>query len=190
MEARKVIAICASNHGAGKSTLARFIVDQVRHEYNRFCATESFAGVIKDMAYELIGNAAFKKEYKNIPCNQLAGKTPRELFIVLGETLKREFDDKIFVKRVIENINKGIDKVVVIDDLRFPVELEELRNAYGKDLTVVYIKADDADTAEPMENLIKPKDANISITNYKLTDSLGELYDAAVAIVEEVLNNE
>ena len=181
---RKVIAICGDGHGCGKSTLARFIVDYCE-SIGKSADTISFADIIKDAAACFIG---YRNVYekKNEPCDYLNGKTPRDLIIFLGEEIKKKFNSQLFARKVIYDIDSSNVDVSVIDDLRFPTELEALRKAYKDDLYVVYINTDRSRGESALcEGLIDPCDANIDyvVKNTGFT-TFGMLYDDAVYIVE------
>lgn len=186
MDTRKVIAICGDGHGCGKSTLARFIVDYCESK-GKSADIISFADLIKDAASCFIGHRNVY-EKKDEPCDYLNGATPRDLIIFLGEEIKKRFNPQIFVRKVIYDIDSSNIDVSVIDDLRFPVELAELRKAFKDNLYVVYIYTDRSRGESALcEGLIDLCDANINYTvqNNGFT-TFGMLYDDAVNIVENI----
>lgn len=184
----KVIAIYANGHGAGKSTLARFIHDYVTQCRDKQAVIYSFTENIKEAATELLPWDAVYT-HKDEPRAELGGKTPRDLFIFLGEGIKREFNPLFFVDKIIHDINKYGNDLVIIDDLRFPDELHRLREEYGPDLCVVHIEGDvDSYDQDPStEGLIDEGEADVHITNL---GTLGHLYSQAVFIATEVLGIE
>ena len=181
---KKVIAICSNGHGAGKTTLAEFI----QHYYETVTGHEgnvrklSFVDCIKDAASQFIDFNAVWYE-KDTPLEELGGKTPRDLFIFLGEGIKREFNPKFFAEKAIEEIEKTTYPLYIIDDLRFPVELDTLYDKYGADCIPIYIHAPAAKECE-CEGLIDPFQAVWETYN---TGTLGDLYDEAVEIVEKMV---
>lgn len=184
----KVIAIYANGRGAGKSTLARFIHDYVTKCRDKQAEIYSFTENIKEAATELLPWDAVYT-HKDEPRAELGGKTPRDLFIFLGEGIKREFNPLFFVDKIIHDINEYGNDLVIIDDLRFPDELHRLREEYGPDLCVVHIEGDvDSYDQDPStEGLIDEGEADVHITNL---GTLGHLYSQAVFVVTEVLGIE
>lgn len=183
----KVIAIYSAGHGSGKSTLARFLSDYLTNKDHNV-AIKSFAENIKAMAWNLLDYETVYRK-KDEPCEKLYGKTPRDLLIVLGETLKEKIDQRIFADALIRDIEESDADIVIIDDLRFPVELHCLREEYGLYLCVVYLEGPvDSPNQDPStEGLIDEGEADVHITNI---GTLGQLYDKAVFIVTEVLGIE
>lgn len=183
----KVIAIYSAGHGSGKSTLARFLCDYLTDK-NHNVAIKSFAENIKAMAWNLLDYETVYRK-KDEPCEKLYGKTPRDLLIVLGEALKEKIGKRIFADALIRDIEETDADIIIIDDLRFPVELHRLREEYGPDLVVVYLEGPtDSPNQDPStEGLLDEGEADVHITN---VGTLGHLYDKAVFIATEVLGIE
>ena len=125
---------------------------------------------------------------KDEPLDSLGGKTPRDLLVFLGEGIKHEFNPRFFVDKLIKDMEQeDIFDLYIIDDLRFPVEVDALREKFGNDLILVYIHSDDA-LAYLCEGLI---DRHLCDWYALNNGTLGELYDEATDIVEKmVLHNE
>ena len=64
--------------------------------------------------------------------------TFRELIQKLGENIKSELGDNIWVKRAIQKIytNNYPDTIFIISDFRFPVEYKEIITTFGKDRVI------------------------------------------------------
>ena len=183
---KKVIAICSNGHGAGKTTLAEFIQDYYYKATGKDAHMLSFVNCLKGAASSLIDYNAVWDE-KDKPLEELGGKTPRDLLIFLGEGIKREFNPKFFAEKAIEEIEETTYPLYIIDDLRFPVELDALYDQYGADCIPIYIHTPAAKECE-CEGLIDPFQAVWETYN---TGTLGDLYDEAADIVEKmVLHNE
>lgn len=184
---KKVIALYSAGHGTGKSTLARFLSDYLTNKDHNV-TIKSFAENIKSMAWDLLDYETVYRK-KDEPCEKLYGKTPRDLLIVLGEALKEKIDQRIFADALIRDIAESDADTIIIDDLRFPVELLRLREEYGPDLCVVYLEGPvDSPNQDPTtEGLIDEGEADVHITN---VGTLGHLYDKVVFIATEVLGIE
>lgn len=179
---KKVIAIFGCGRGAGKSTLARFMVDYYisKHQDAFLGATVmSFTECLKFAASCLL-DVETVNDRKDTPFVELGGKTPRDLLIFLGEGIKKEFTPDFFAKRMVYEINRSNYDLVVIDDLRFPIELETLGKAFGPNLYTVYLFNKDAKKGA-CEGLINPNECDWSAYN---NGSIGTLYDEAVDILK------
>ena len=182
---KKVIAICADGHGAGKTTLAGFIQDYYMTKNDGAAVVLSFVEILKAAASDLIGYKAAYDE-KDKPLEKLNGKTVRDLLIFMGEGIKKEFGQDFFVKNTIVNdIEDSTYDLYIIDDLRFPVELDTLRDKYGDDLIVIYVHSPAAQKCD-CEGLINSYQSDWETWN---TGTLGNLYDEATEIVERLVFN-
>lgn len=182
---KKVIAICADGHGAGKTTLAGFIQDYYMTKNDGVATVLSFVDILKVAANDLIGYDAVYNN-KDKPLDKLNGKTARDLLIFLGEGIKKEFNQSFFVRNLIENeLEDTTADLCIIDDLRFPVELETLRDKYGDDLIVIYVHSPTAKVCD-CEGLIDSYQSDWETWN---TGTLGNLYDEATEIVERLVFN-
>jgi adenylate kinase family enzyme len=91
---------------SGKTTTSNFIIDYLKNNENIIIKKVSFATKVYDIAYDL-----FDMKIKN-----------RELLQSIG-TKMREIDEDIWIKYVLKNNKNNI----IIDDLRYPNELEALK---------------------------------------------------------------
>lgn len=180
---KKVIAICADGHGAGKTTLAGFIQDYYTTKAKKVCAVQSFSDIIKEAAMPFVGyEGAYRNKDK--PMKILGGKTPRNLLICLGENIKKDFGPEFFARYMIDHEIEDSDyELYIIDDLRYPAEVKALSEKYGKNLYVVYVHSPNAEKCE-CEGLISLELADWQVWN---TGSLGQLYDEAVDIVNQLV---
>lgn len=189
--ATKVIAIAANGHGVGKSTLADFIEDALERQHNVECCRESFASCLKLACEQLIGaKPVFCAKDK--PCKALNGHAPRELLIKLGEMIKKEFDSAFFVKKIISEIYvMPNDHVVIIDDMRFPVELNMLRDTFGDNLTAIFLEGKVDKDAQDSSTECLFTDEEVFLDFDLFTNNYGnivDLYDKAVRIAELIVN--
>ena len=185
---KKVIAICSNGHGAGKTTLAEFIVDVAKRLRKKQGNVTSFAAKLKNMcAYDLVSDYnVMYDERKDQPNPELNGVTPRDVLIAVGTALKNACGTNILTKLTLKEIKDDLfhdyADFVVIDDLRFPYELEALKEEYGDDLHTIYLEGNPDETPQDLstEGLMCPGDCNDYLHN---EDTLGALYDYAVEIV-------
>ena len=189
---KKVIAICSNGHGAGKTTLAEFIVDAAKRLRKKQGNVTSFAAKLKNMcAYDLVSDYnVMYDERKDQPNPELNGVTPRDVLIAVGTALKNTCGEDILTKLTLKAIKDDLfhdyADFVVIDDLRFPYELEALKEEYGDDLYTIYLEgtaANDVPQDLSTEGLMCPGDCCGYFYNEY---TLGTVYDYACTIVEAV----
>lgn len=109
--------------GCGKTTIACAL------EQRGFVRVR-FAGPVKDMARALgLSEAQVDGDLKEVPCDLLCGKSPRQLLQWIGTELGRNMVGadlwvNVAMQRIDELLAAGRD--VVVDDLRFNNEAEAL----------------------------------------------------------------
>lgn len=109
------IALCAPK-GTGKTTTANKLS---KHYKN--CRVDSLAKPVKSIA-SIITNESIKaiNSKKSMPWNY--GMTYRDLLIEIGSTFGRGIiDDNLWVESLLHR-NKGLDGVLIVDDVRFDNE--------------------------------------------------------------------
>lgn len=116
---KQIVALCGAK-GVGKSTLANLI--QYRHYY-------PFAWAIKAM---LLAAGVDKKDLtesdrKEVPSPLLMGKTPRHAMVTLGTEWGRNMiHPDIWLSLWKNKVDPIEDGRVLVDDVRFPNEIEAL----------------------------------------------------------------
>lgn len=143
-DAPRLLGIVAPRMRSGKSEVAYHLLAE--HGYEGY----HMAGVLKTMIYELV--CALRPWYlqtdpweyvygihKETPIADLGGKSARELMQTLGTDWGRKMvHEDLWVnvaKREIENMmNDGSS--VVIDDIRFPNEVEMIKSLGGQ---IIYV---------------------------------------------------
>ncbi|MFG1370674.1 deoxynucleotide monophosphate kinase [Xanthobacter oligotrophicus] len=114
----------AGRAGAGKTTAARHLIE--RHGFERV----RFAGPLKEMMRALgCTEDEIDGTRKEVPCDLLGGRTPRQAMQWLGTEWGREMIAPDLWTRAWAYAAAGKPKVVV-DDVRFPNEVEAIR-AFG-----------------------------------------------------------
>jgi predicted kinase len=112
--------------GSGKTTAAMHLVEN--HEYRRI----RFADPIKDMLRDFgLTFDQIDGPLKETPCDLLCGKTPRRAMQLLGDEYGRQLiGSDIWVRawerRLEEAMLWNSDVRIVVDDLRYPNELDVL----------------------------------------------------------------
>lgn len=113
--------------GSGKTTAAKHLCNW--HGFERV----RFAGPLKDMMRALgLSEREIEGDLKEKPCDMLCGRTPRHGMQTLGsewrDLIHRELWTRIWRRRV-EALPPNVP--VVVDDCRFPHELDAIRDMGG-----------------------------------------------------------
>jgi hypothetical protein len=115
--------------GSGKTTVARIMCD--RYDFSRVRLAEP----IKKMARALgLTHDQVDGPLKEIPLDELCGKTPRYVMQTLGtEWGRRTIGEDIWVRVAQKEIGRLVSNgvSVVVDDVRFPDEAEMIRKLGG-----------------------------------------------------------
>lgn len=168
------IYILSGKAESGKSTVAKIMKDNLQ---NKKVITLAYASYLKMYAKEIIG------------WDGNENTKPRELLQQLGvELIKNNIDDKMLIRRIIEDINvySYFYDVIIISDARFTEEIEDIKNIFN-DVTVIHIKGLDNNLTEEQ----KKHATEISLDNYNNydyeidnTNSIDELKDRIKEILE------
>lgn len=114
--------------GSGKTAAAMRLVEE--HNFRRI----RFAGPLKDMAYAFgLSWDHLDGSLKEVPCDLLGGKTPREFMQLLGTEFGRNMiDPDIWIKAWTHAVKQVPPDVgIVADDCRFPNEAAVVRQLSG-----------------------------------------------------------
>jgi hypothetical protein len=109
--------------GSGKSELARYLVDNHGFELVKF------ASPLKNMLRAVgLSEDEIEGGRKESPCGLLGGKTPRHAMETLGMWGREQIHPRLWINlassHIMSELSAGID--VVVDDLRFPNEEQEI----------------------------------------------------------------
>ena len=118
------IILLSGKARSGKDTVASIIKDYYK---DKDVIVISFGHYIKDYV-KRISNWDGSEESK-----------PRDLLQQIGiELIKNQIDNKLFIKRIIDDINvfSYFYDVIIVDDVRLLDELIELKNQYNNSISI------------------------------------------------------
>ena len=135
---------CCSN--AGKDTLADFIVDILsKFPIRRKISKKSFAFLGKDLCFQIFGIYGLKtRQHYDLTETRaerdqiipLLGKTPVQIWVTVGNTIRQIYPyywiDALFKEA--ESLlykESGVEKYLIIPDVRFLNEAQAIRNRQG-----------------------------------------------------------
>lgn len=158
-----IIAIIGAA-GSGKTTVSRFL--QQDFIFKRF----RFAGKLKEMLHVLgLSWDQLDGNKKETPSDLLFGKTPRYAMQTLGtewrDMINPNLWTKVLEQELIEHINApGLDKegeeprpvLIVIDDCRFPHEVEMLKKLGAEIWCIRRAKVEPGVVARMVSKLYEP----------------------------------
>lgn len=176
----KLIAICAPCMGSGKTELALHLIK------NHGFMLIKFAGGVKAMAYALLAPIAGADEamamiegpLKEEPSDLLMGRSPRHLMQTLGtewgrDQMHPDFWVNLAMAQVDHFLARG--RSVVMDDMRFPNELEAVRQRAGALVRV--IRQDRPGYAQHRSEGDLADERMIDLNNHKGVDFLRQMGD-------------
>jgi hypothetical protein len=105
-----------------------------------------------------------KKELPLVDC--IRYWTPRALIILEG-SVKRSVNSNYWAQKVIKDMVGQGDKLV-ISDLRYKSEAEQLKATFGDDLTLIRVnRFRNVDSNDPSERDLDDYDFDVTIDNYE-----------------------
>ena len=134
----KILAFYSPHPRAGKTTAMGHLVYGDGIETPDVCAIDiSFADPLRSMASELFASvdllfSRVESENKDAPIPELGGLSLRDVLIWLGNSGRERMGSDIWSRVMQHKIGISQADVVVIDDLRFPVEYKMLREMGAK----------------------------------------------------------
>lgn len=149
---------------SGKSTAAQFLVEN--YGYTRL----SFAKALKDCASLIWG--PLDQEDKDAVIQTTPPRTLREIYFLLGTEVVRNIDANAWVNIVNRVIDNSPTKLYVVDDVRFPNELETLR--VRGFISIRLSRPDEAVIDHKSETLMDEFITDFRVTNDGSFDSLYE----------------
>lgn len=169
----------------GKDSAAKIAERIIRLEYQGITVQRvGFADKLKSICFQLFGQYGMKdgQHYEDHPEDRhvklSCGKTPIEILIEVGESMKKTCPT-IWVDHVLNNCRT---QVLLISDLRFPIEVEAVKKLGGK---IVKVERNVPKLDTVADNALEGfKDWDYIIHN---DESLDYLYTSCGYIVKRVL---
>ncbi len=155
----------AGKHHSGKTTAAAFLIDQGGRSYSLANPLKMLIGQCYQLSYEQLYG------HLKDTVDERYGKTPRQLFQEIGTDVLRLYDPDIWIHCLKKFA--GADMLTVIDDIRFPNEVQAIKWAGG--LTFYVERADLVSTDEHVsENAVTAEECGHIVTNNSTPERLKE----------------
>ena len=122
---------------SGKDTVAEYLIKN--YNFNKVAFGDSLKNSIS-YTFDIPTYLWYSKEWVSEPCATFGGKTPRELLQYYGTDVARKINPDVWVNKVrykMESLSQGMNKRIILTDIRFPNELKLLQEFGGK-LVYVY----------------------------------------------------
>lgn len=125
--------------GAGKTMLAGLIAEKGLRKVTRYSFADHLRKIVSNVVMEDIESLKISA-VKEKTVSALGGMTIRNVLINVA-TFLRSFNDNYFVDITMKKINddekEDMQSLVIIDDLRFDVELNALKNKYNDSSMII-----------------------------------------------------
>lgn len=163
-----IILLCGKAR-CGKDTVMSYLKDKYESN-NKKVINLQFSSYIKEYA-KRISDWDGSDETK-----------PRELLQVLGtDIIRNKIDNLFFINRIIDDIKvyKYFFDIIIISDVRFPIEIEEIKKNFNN-VVSIHINRDDSNNLTDKEKLHITEVALDNYNNYDYVinnnSSVQELY--------------
>lgn len=143
---KHMIGICGPK-GSGKSTAAEILCKRAEFARHRF------AGPIKSALKVAFGltDRHVDGDLKEVPTPLLNGRTPRHAMKTMGTQWGRDMIDKDIWVTAWRNTMPHV-KNIIVDDVRFPNEIEMLRRDYGATIIRIVRPGHEVDLSHESES--------------------------------------
>lgn len=176
------VYLVAGRAGSGKAEVAKIIEDYYNGLGKKTVITE-FSKYLKMYAKDIIGYQ------ENDP-------KPRKFLQDLGVTIKDNMDmPKMLINRLIEDLKiyELYFDVVVISDVRYPEEIEEIKNLYPESYSMYIVNQFQASSLSLEEQMHITETALENYNNFDITitnDNLNVLDNRVISFIESSENSE
>lgn len=179
MNKMPIIYILCGKAQSGKSKVAS-IIKEIYEEKNKKCINLAYASYLKEYAKNILnwdGNEKTK---------------PRDFLQEIGiDVVKKQIDEKMLIRRIIEDIKVYLNyfDVITISDARFKEEIEDIKTNFTN-VIVIHITSDKNDlTATQKIHITETalddyNDYDYEIYNDKIEQSLKEKFNKIVNEVD------
>ena len=154
---------------SGKDTLADFMIKDLESKNKKVCKIQ-VGQYIKYYAQKYFGWDG-QEETK-----------PRELLIHLGtDIIRNKIDENFHIDRLVQDIKvlSYFYDYFIVSDIRFPVEIEKVKEAYDNVISIKMIRESDELTEEQKKNVTET-----SLDNYDKFDYV-IINDQTLEVLEE-----
>jgi len=133
-----LIGICGKA-GAGKDTIGNYLVE--KHGFEKIALADPIKRLVKDI-FVLDDHTVYDRVAREQPLEQWGGRSVRTLLQIIGtELFRKNIDESIWVRSLWYRVAANKEKNYVVTDVRFPNELEFLReNAKEEFLSIKVIR--------------------------------------------------
>lgn len=184
-----IVAIAGNGHDAGKTTVGDFIADVLTRVYSLDSIRLPLAAPLKEFCTNLYGvpfNWVNKDEY-----NKEIGTVPRSVLIDIGQALTSHYP-AIFVEALCRRVKRDFadenfytPSIVIVDDLRFQVELETLKKSFPNAVLSCFVERKKA--KNEFKNTSMDADlVHETSVRFSNNSDLGRLYTCACDIAKEI----
>lgn len=124
-----LIGVCGKA-GAGKDTIGSYLV--TNYGFKQIALADPIKRLVKDV-FVLDDHTVYDRVAREKPLEQWNGWTVRKLLQTIGtEMFRKTIDESIWVKSLWQRVAKDIQSDYVVTDVRFPNELEFLKDSAGE----------------------------------------------------------
>ena len=163
---------------SGKDTLADFMIEDLENKNKKVCKIQ-VSQYIKYYAMKYFGWDG-EEETK-----------PRELLIHLGtDIIRNKIDENFHVNRLVQDIEvlSYFYDYFIVSDIRFPVEIEKVKEAYDNVISIKMIRESDELTEKQKNNRTETSLDNYDKFDYVIINdqTLEVLKEKAKEILNEI----
>jgi hypothetical protein len=139
---KKIIAL-AGKAGAGKDTIGDFL--NIKYSYEKFSFAHPIRQIAK-IAMNLNDDQVYNRDLYNEPVEGFPNITLRRTLQVIGTEMFRDMIDRdIWCKNLISRVKNSDSNLIYISDVRFPNELEYIKNNFNENCLFLKVTRDGYD---------------------------------------------